>query len=632
MWKALLTLQLFLIVVLAQEQQWDFVIVGGGTAGLTLATRLSEVPSFNILVLEAGNDHTGDIKVLCPGIFGSMYGDLEYHWEYFNAPQPHLNNRSHSVMAGKGLGGGSAINFMLWTHASTRDIDMWGELGNKNWSWKELQPYYKKSEQLVTPSREVKHDLGLDFLDESLHGKKGPIVNTFPDVYGPFQRVWFKTYEKLGLRVTGDPRGGEALGGFANPFNIDSKKKERSYPGNKYYLPAKGRKNLKVITGALVTRIHTDVRKQGALPAATGVEYVKDGVKHDVWVKKEVILSAGAIESPKLLELSGIGSPKLLNELGIKVVVNNGFVGENYQNHLMLPLGFMAKPDLTTAEDFANPTVFQAALSEYLTTRTGPLTVVNASSALLSLHQLGGSLSSLPASPKVENNPGLQAQYNLLLSSLQSNLTASSHELSLAGGISPWYYNISKLAFSASPRPPLSFPQSIKKDTGKYLTLLTLLQQPFSRGSVHISSPSPTSPPVINPNYFSHPIDRHLVRLGALHLQTVASTPPLSDLLEGQGRVFQPGYPEKGVTEGNVNWYAREHMMPAYHHSGTCAMMPRNKGGVVDERFRVYGITGLRVVDAGIFPLVPRGTVNSAVIAVAERAGDFIKRDYRVGG
>ncbi|KAK0669869.1 putative choline dehydrogenase [Cercophora samala] len=621
---------LLLTAGFAQGQQWDFVIVGGGTAGLTLASRLSEIPSFNVLVLEAGNDHTQDIKVLCPGIFGSVYGDLEYHWEYTNTPQPYLNNRSHSIMAGKGLGGGSAINFMLWTHASRRDIDMWGDLGNRNWSWKELQPYYKKSEQFVTPSKRVKDHLGVEFLDETVHGKKGPIVNSFPEVYGPFQKAWSKTYEKLGLGVTGDPRGGLALGGFANPFNIDSKTKERSYPGNKHYMSAKERKNLKVVTGALVTKIHTDVRKQGALPTATGVEYVKDGVRHDVWVKKEVIVSAGAIESPKLLELSGIGSPKLLNKLGIRVVVNNGFVGENYQNHLMLPLGFMAKRNLTTAEDFTDPAVFQAAFSEYLTTRTGPLTVVNASSALLSLHQLGGSFSSLPASPKVPNNPGLQAQYNLLLSSLRSNLTASAHEISLAGGVSPWHHNNTKLAFSASPPPP-PFPQPSEKDTGKYLTLLTLLQQPFSRGSVHISSPSPARPPVINPNYLSHPIDRHLVRLGALHLQQVASTPPLSALLERGGRAFQPGYPAGGLTEENVDEFVGEYMMLAYHHSGTCAMMPRGRGGVVDGRFRVYGVGGLRVVDASVFPMVPGGTVGSAVVAVAERAGGFVRGEYGFG-
>ncbi|KAK0744749.1 choline dehydrogenase [Apiosordaria backusii] len=622
-----LTYCLFLTAAFAQEQQWDFVIVGGGTAGLTLAARLSEVPTFNILVLEAGNDHTQDIKVICPGIFGSMYGDLEYHWEYFNVPQPYLNDHSHSVMAGKGLGGGSSINFMLWTHASTRDIDMWGELGNKNWSWKQLQPYYKKSEQFVTPSKKVQHDLGINYLDDSLRGKKGPIVNTFPEVYGPFQQTWSKTYKNLGLGVNGDPRGGKALGGFANPFNIDAKTKERSYPGNKYYLPAKGRKNLKVITGALVTKIHTDIRKQGALPTATGVEYVKDGAKYDVWVSKEVILSAGAIESPKLLELSGIGSPKLLNKLGIKVVVNNGFVGENYQNHLMLPLGFMAKPHLTTAEDFANSTVFQTALDKYLTTRTGPLTVVNASSALLSLTHLGGSISSLPPLPKVETSPGLQAQHNLLLASLKSNTTASAHEISLAGGVSPWHYNSSKLAFSASPSTSKN-----DRDTGKYYTLLTLLQQPFSRGSVHISSSSPTTPPIINPKYLSHPIDRHLTRLGALHLQKVASTPPLSDLLVGGGKVFQPGYPAKEITKDNVDDYIREYMLLAYHHSGTCAMMPRSRGGVVDERFKVYGITGLRVVDASVFPMVPQGTINSLVIAVAERAGDFVRGEYGVSG
>ncbi|GAB1318436.1 hypothetical protein MFIFM68171_08646 [Madurella fahalii] len=601
------------------REEWDFIIVGGGTSGLTLAARLSEIPDFSVLVLEAGNDHTTDIKVIAPGIFGSMYGDLEYHWEYRNVPQKHLNNRSHAVMGGKGLGGGSAINFLFWTHTSRRIIDDWDNLGNKGWSWTELQPYLKKSEAFVEPSAQTEDDLNITFVDPDAHGRDGPIVNSFPGLYGPLLQAWPRTFAAIGLGVDGDPRGGRALGAFINPFNIDPTTNERSYPASAYYLPAKGRPNLKVVTGALVTKVHLE-KKHGGPLTATGISYEKSGADYIAWAGREVIISAGALESPKLLQLSGIGSRKLLETVGIESLEDNPNVGENYQNHVMLPLGFAANPGLTTSEDFVNTTVFQAAMDEYLATRTGPFTVVNASTALLSLAQIGGSLSkarSIKASSDRDHSastiPSLQEQYTLLMGALAVD-EAVVQEAFLAGGMSPWFYDDNS-KFLRSPA-----------DGGHYYTLLGILQLPFSRGSVHIQSRDPKEPPRLDPRYFSHPIDLEVARAVAFHMQKVASTAPLSDLLRGHGTIFQPGYYK--LTEGNVDAFIRELSLPAYHHSGTCAMMPKRKGGVVDERFRVYGTRGMRVVDASVFPLLPQGTINSAVIAVAERAADLIKEDY----
>lgn len=253
--------------------------------------------------------------------------------------QPYLNNRTHANIAGKGLGGGSAINFMWWTHASRQDINNWGALGNANWSWDELQPYLKRSEAYTAPSSEdAVEGMQTQYIEPPFHGHHGPIINSFPNPYGPFMEAWPRTFERLGTFPAGDPRGGTALGGYVNLFNINPKTRERSYPVTGYYLPASTRPNLKVITRAFVTKILFDENTKSA-PRAIGVSYIKDNEIYTVKAGKEVVLSASSMQSSKLLELSGIGDCHLLNSFGIDCLVNNTNVGENFQNHLMLPLG-----------------------------------------------------------------------------------------------------------------------------------------------------------------------------------------------------------------------------------------------------------------------------------------------------
>ncbi|KAK3998091.1 oxygen-dependent choline dehydrogenase [Cladorrhinum sp. PSN332] len=498
--------------------------------------RLSENPDLKVLVLEAGSDHANDIKVITPGIFGSLYGNLTYHWEHRVAPQRGLNNRSHAIMSGKG------------------------------WSWDELQPYYQKSETFVKPSAAQMADLNLTFIDPSAHGYDGSIVNSFPSTYESLLEAWPRTFANLGLGADGDPRGGQASGGFINPFNINPVSKERSYSGSTYNLLASTRSNLKVITGALVTKV--DLESKRGVPTATGVIYQKNGLQHKAHTKREVIVSLGGLASPKLLELSGIGDHKLLKSMGIKTVVNNPNVGEN----------------------------------QYTTTRTGPFTTVNASSVLLTLNQLGiapSHLEPLLVSPT--------KQQSLLFSSLTSPKAPppAAQILLISGGMSPWYFNSTSLGYS-SPR----------NGAGKkHITLLALLQHPFSRGSD-----------------LTHPLDIQISKAATLQLQNIASTRPLSDHLLGNGTAFQPGCYK--LDEKNVESFIREFTLLASHYSGTCAMQPRRSqggggpGGVVDERFRVYGTKGLRVVDASIFPLIPQATLNNVVIAVAEKAADMIRGEY----
>ncbi|KAK1513429.1 GMC oxidoreductase [Colletotrichum costaricense] len=593
------------LAVTTMADTYDYIIVGGGTAGLTVAARLSENPQVTVLVLEAGADRSTDLNVLAPGLFPAMYGNTDYDWDYKTVPQTSANDKVVAHIRGKQLGGSSAMNFMFWTHPSQRDIDNWGALGNDGWSWKALAPYFEKSESFVAPSSQQASDLLLDYVYPSVHGTTGPIANEFPQLYSPFLKAWPRTLEKLGLGVDGDPRNGAALGGYVNLLNID--KGTRSYAANAYLGPARQRANLKVVTGALVTKIVLDKTRDGSL--VKGVKWSQNGLEKEATVKNEVVLAAGSIASPQLLEVSGVGDKKLLGSHGIEVFVDNPNIGENLQDHVYVPLGFAVKPDLPTNEDYANATYFQEQLDLYLQNKTGRLSSAGASSALLTLKQIASTLDLSLPSPKT-NLLGLAEQYAITFRDLKSEAIAQ--ELTIEGGISPQYSADTTKLFSAG-------------SPGNFLSILGVLEHPFSRGSIHIQSADPVVHPIIDPRYLSHPLDTQLLKSIALHLQTIARTQPLSDLLQGDGTVFQPGYHE--LTIDNVEEWIRSSMQSEYHPCGTCAMLPRSKGGVVDERFRVYGVKGLRVVDASIFPLIPRANIQSLVYAVAERAADFIKED-----
>ncbi|KAH0430339.1 GMC oxidoreductase [Colletotrichum camelliae] len=584
---------------------FDYIIIGGGTAGLTVAARLTEDSTTTVLVLEAGADHTSDLNVLAPGLFPAMYGNPEYDWDYKTVPQPAANNKIVAHIRGKQLGGSSAMNFMFWTHPSRRDIDSWGELGNEGWSWEELAPYLRKSEAFVAPTEQQAADMLLGYVDPASHGTAGPIVNEFPRLYSPLLRAWPRTLENLGLAVRGDPRDGKALGGYVNLLNIDGA--TRSYAANAYLGPARQRPNLRVVTGAFVSNIVLE--RSGGKVAATGVKWTKDGSTHEAAATREVVLAAGSIASPQLLEVSGIGDRRLLQEHGIEVFVDNPHVGENLQDHVYVPLGFATKPGVPTNEDYANATYFQEQLDLYIQNKTGRLSSAGASSALLSLKQIASTLDFDALSLGLKTGkPGLDEQYRLLIRDLRSE--AITQELTIEGGISPQFSSDTTKLFSANA-------------PGNFLSILGVLEHPFSRGSVHIQSPDPAVHPRIDPRYLSNPADVSLLKTIALHLQTVARTAPLSDLLQGDGTVYQPGYHE--LTALNVEGWVRRSVQSEYHPCGTCAMMPRTKGGVVDEKFRVYGVENLRVVDASVFPLIPRANIQSVVYAVAERAAHFLK-------
>ena len=314
---------------------YDYIIIGGGTAGLTLAARLTEFPNITVGVLEAGIDRTDDPKVLTPGLAPTMWDDPDYDWIFQTVPQVHGNNRIIGHPRGKQLGGSSAINFDYWTHASRSDIDDWGALGNEGWSWDELFPYFLKSENYNAPPAIVSEQVDTIFVNPAFHGEGGPIQNSFPPVYDNFYKAWEPTYENLDLGPTGDPKGGGAFGAYTTLLSVDPRNATRSFAGNAYWKSNAQRKNLNVLTGALVTKVlfQKENGEGREILDATGVEFIVGRRKFEVKAKREVHLCAGAFQSPQILELSGIGGRELLGEKGIEVLYENPNVRQCHESN-----------------------------------------------------------------------------------------------------------------------------------------------------------------------------------------------------------------------------------------------------------------------------------------------------------
>ncbi|KAI4133471.1 MAG: hypothetical protein LQ338_000207 [Usnochroma carphineum] len=601
---------------------FDYVIAGGGTAGLTLAARLTENPTVRVGILEAGIDRTDDPTVLTPGFAPLMWENPDYDWIFKTVPQTHGNNRVIAHPRGKQLGGSSAINFDYWTHASRQDIDNWGALGNPGWSWKELLPYYLKSETYHPPPASVSEQVDTAFIDPAVHGRSGPVQDSFPPYYDSFYKAWEPTYKNLGLGPTGDPKGGLATGAYTTLLSLEPKGPSRSYAANAYYKPNAARPNLKVLTGVLATQV---IFAPSAHPLkATGVAFQVQGQNYTVAANEEVILCAGTFQSPHLLELSGIGDSKLLKSKGIEVLYDNGNVGENLQDHILIPLGFKAAPGEVTFETVArNETYFAQILNDYTKNHTGPL-ASGTSNAYISFSQI---LDALKKGPLPENlrqiaassnaNPLYSKQDALFLAQLLNPTETTAQEINFPGALVP----------ASSSNASALYHPTAETYPGNYFSLLAALEHPFSRGSVHLTSADPTVYPAIDPKYLSHPLDIYVVSQILLHLQQVARTPPLSNLLKDSGKAYQEGFYE--LNDKNVEDFVRNSFGSEYHPAGTCAMGPRAEGGVVDEKSKVHGTRNLRVVDASVFPTMVRGNLASLVYAVAEKAADTIKAEQK---
>ncbi|KAL8701338.1 MAG: hypothetical protein Q9201_004957 [Fulgogasparrea decipioides] len=557
---------------------YDYVIIGGGTSGLTVANRLSKNPGVHILVLEAGYDHLDDPRVTIPALCMQAPGsDLD--WQFVTTAQEELKDRKVRQPQGRLLGGSSGINNQAFICPSSNAIDTWAELGNDGWEWAIMEPYYRKFYTLNLPDAETCRHLGLDY-----------ITDTDKEARGPVQGL------KHGL--TG------------SPYSC-------SYGATAYYAPVAQRTNLFVLTGAEVERIA--FIDGNADKVANAVCFMYKGKSWTVGVRKEVIVAAGTFQSPKILELSGIGNPGILESLDIKVVVRNENVGENLQDHLMTGISFEVNEGIMTGDSLMrqDPEAIAAATELYQSHKAGPMTVGGiASHAFMptgtpdpasktgsELHEL---LQQHPVDSKYEH------QHEAIRKMLEAQTEGT--------GALFMFLAQTNLHNDESAKDYLQNLQA-----GNFISLGTCQTYVFSRGSSHVVSNNSSDPPKIDPRYLSHPLDLELLARHVQFFERLARSRPLSDYIKPNGKRNHPTAYVEDLDAAKE--YVRTTALSTYHPAGTCAMLPRNKGGVVDHRLVVYGTKNVRVVDASIMPLIPRSNLQSTVYAVAERAADLIKAD-----
>ncbi|KAA8905688.1 hypothetical protein FN846DRAFT_950261 [Sphaerosporella brunnea] len=588
------------------KSSYDYVVVGGGTAGLTVANRLSEDKHKSVLVIEAGSllpENQDDIAI--PG-FSAALG-FKYQWGLETQPITTVkDNGTFIAPSPKLVGGDSAINSMSYHRGSREDYDSWERLGNKGWGWEGILPYFKKAETFHPPNKAQVREFGITY-DPAAHGTDGPVQIKFASFIYPQYRTIVDALKRLGVPVPFDASNGNAIGSLwiANP--IDPKDETRSYARTAYHDVAARRSNYHLVTDKQVTKILFDEKKR-----ATGVLYAKSAsdTPKKVSAKTEVILSGGAFHNPKLLQLSGIGPKALLKAHKIPVLVDLPGVGSNLQDHALIrPLNFTSTP--TPDTPYIDPTpaltnaTYQAEqLAQYRKDRTGYYTRPLAGSTVAylplpilapdSYKKIVQASRDRDASAYLHNpSPAVLAGYkkqkSMILDGIEAKKLAVA-ELSMRPGIAP----------------------------GPAL----IVQKPLSRGYVEISSADAFKDPLIYYRTFSDPTDiaTHIANIryarkffaskGMASFKTV-ETYPGKDVVSDEelakvarGRVVNPS---------------------VGHASCTCPMMDRKLGGVVDDKLRVYGVTGLRIVDISIMPIIPSTHMVATRFAIAEKAADIIK-------
>ncbi|KAK3367923.1 hypothetical protein B0H63DRAFT_404545 [Podospora didyma] len=612
------------------DSTFDFVIVGGGTAGLVVAARLSEDPNTSVLVLEAGDVHTDDPRIRTPAFWLSVLGTPDFDWSYRTVPQKSLGNKVVPLSQGKLLGGSSAINGLAFVANSKAAVDSWSAFGNPGWDWDTLGPYYRKSHTRAPPSEAAANHLRLSYLQESARGTDGPVQVSFPEeVSDPIPAAWVDTVSALGFPASSDPFSGDFSGGYVNALSVDPVSRTRSDAATAYLEPAKSRPNLKIVTGALVEKVVFE--SSGAVPKTVGVQVKHDGKTITYKANKEVILAAGVFGTPKVLELSGVGSRTLLESLGIPVVVDNPNVGENLQDHPCSSISFEVNDGVKTLDALSRqePEALGAAFVQYQTSKSGPFAVGNYTGSLLPVPDFTGHDGKSTLDKVLQQVKGAAPVYG----PFTPHHDAFVH--SVLGNPADSAANIFVYAACANTD---ATDESVGADVmvrssdsdatpGNYLTLCAALLFPLSRGSSHITSADPATKPSIDPRYLDHPLDLEVQARLLRYTETIIRAEPLKRFIKPNGRRSARAPADLSDLE-TAKEHAKRTALSCWHPTSTCAMLPLECGGVVDPQLHVHGIEGLRIVDSSIIPLATRGNTQTTVYAVAERAADLIKKQY----
>ncbi|GAA5846204.1 hypothetical protein JCM5353_007042 [Sporobolomyces roseus] len=579
------------------EDSVDYVVVGGGNAGLAVAARLAaSKKNYNVVVLEAGQHDPTNNGILVPGLAGSTLA-TEVDWAFATVPQEHADGRSVFTPRGKVLGGSSALNLLVYTRPDAADLDEWETFGNEGWNWNGLLPYFKKAEKFHPPQVTLGNETVDVAYNSSVHGIFGPIDTSYPPYLAPSFSGFFNALTNLSIPVANDLSQGNSNGISYAPSTQHPGSDTRA-TSTDYLRIAK---KLKVITGAQVTGINWASQKNAdGNVIASGVSFVgaNSTETFTIKVKREVVLSAGSIQTPQILELSGVGNSSILEPLNIKTIVDLPGVGNNLQDHPAQVNIYKLKEGVESLDKLADPAFLQAALGQYakgqgiLTEALFPLAYLKLSDFLT-----GEDLAKVAELRSQASNPQLSnSQFN----ATQHLYDADVNVLELLG-INVYFGNATAEANTS------------------YISMAGCLQHALSRGSVHINSANSTSAPSINPNYLQSPLDLFLLAKSAQFLRKVAAQPALAQYIESES---EPG--AEVQSDEDFEAWIRSVVRTEYHPVGTAAMLPRSDNGVVDPWLSVYGTENVRVVDMSISPIHVASHTQSVAYAIAEKAADMI--------
>ncbi|KAI0055699.1 alcohol oxidase [Artomyces pyxidatus] len=601
--------------------QYDYLIVGAGPAGLTLAARLSEDPDIVVGVIEAGDHLSGLAEIDIPGMAVSALELPRINWSFLSKPQSGANGRRIFYPSGKAVGGSTVLNLMSMGRASAKEYDAFESLGNAGWNWAGLLPYFKKAcrtaastipRDLTATPIEVANAYHVVHKDE-FHGSNGPIQKSFPRWLNDLHLPFLQACDNLGLPFNEDPESGKNLGAHTETFAIDPTRATRVTASTAYYRP---RKNLVILSGANATRIVLGKDADNGV-VASGVVFVKGEGTFTASAKREVILSAGAFKSPQLLELSGIGKQSVLEKHGIQQVIDLP-VGDNLleihsrvqwllraheEEHPWVPFTFEVTDQFETYDGLRDPIALAEQINLYTQKRLGMMSSVASAVSFVS-HKVALTEEEHAAFQSSVDSLGAHVKHRSLLREWSEDPEQAAFELLQVPGF-------------------VTLGEHEPVEGARYHTLMTGLLHPLSRGSVHIASSDPLASPDIDLGILAEPADLDVLVSALRFCRKLAGTEPYKVAFKGD---FEP--PADVQSDEALRAWAQDRVEPFFHTVGTAPMLPLESGGVVDPNLKVYGTRNIRVVDASIIPIQLSCPPMATVYAIAEkacRAADLIK-------